>query len=237
MLMMRKNFEEPTCDDCKNQFETIFKKLNEEQLVYLFENKICSIKKKGSILYEEGNRITGIYCISDGICKVYKTGIEGKEQIIKFARKGDVIGYRSALNNEPACTSVQVIEDATLCHITTAELYFLLKKNSEFAIEMLQIACTELGEANTYLTEIAQKTGRERLAETLLELEKDFGVTSEGTINISLSREDLANIIGTATESVIRILSEFKNNGLIHVHGRRIKILKADGLRKYSSIF
>jgi CRP-like cAMP-binding protein len=234
---MSRILEEPHCNDCNRDFGTIFKKLKASQIEYLNNNKTCTQVKKGKILYEEGHRITGIFCVNKGILKIYKTGIEGKEQIIKFAKPGDVIGYRSVINAEPACTSVKVLEDAILCHISSQELYQLLRENSEFGIEMLQIACAELGEANNYITDIAQKSVRERLAEILIQLKDDFGTNQEGIINLALTREELANIIGTATESVIRLLSEFKNEGIIELQGRKVKILNAAKLKKISNVF
>ncbi|HOZ30417.1 MAG TPA: Crp/Fnr family transcriptional regulator [Bacteroidales bacterium] len=234
---MNRIFVEATCEECNKQFKTIFCKLTPEQLEYLHNTKSCTTVKKGRILYEEGNRISGIFCISKGILKIYKTGVEGKEQIIKFAKPGDVIGYRSVINGEPACTSVKVLEDAVVCHINSQDLYHLLKGNSEFGIELLQVACKELGEANDYITDIAQKSVRERLAEILLHLKDEFGISAEGIINISLTREELANIIGTATESVIRLLSEFRNEGLIELQGRKIKLLDMNKIKKISSSF
>lgn len=235
--IMNKFFEEPICKQCNLEIKTIFKKLSPEQIEYATNNKSCSVVKKGTVLYQEGNRISGIYCINKGVLKIYKTGTEGKEQIIKFAKKGDVIGYRSVIISEPACTSVKVIEDAVLCFISSQELYHLLRENSEFGIEMLQIACKELGEANDYITDIAQKSVKERLAEILLHLKDEFGVNNEEVINLNLTREELANIIGTATESVIRLLSEFKSDGIIELQGRKIKILDASKLKKISNIF
>lgn len=234
---MNKNFEEPSCNVCNNEFNTFFKKLTPAQIDFLNNNKTCSVVKKGKILYEEGNRISGIFCVNKGILKIYKTGVEGKEQIIKFAKQGDVIGYRSVINGEPACTSVKILEEAVLCHISTPELYHLLRENSEFGIELLQIACKELGEANNYITDIAQKSVRERLAEILLQLKDEFGVNDEGLVNIALTREELANIIGTATESVIRLLSEFKTEGIIELQGRKIKLLDLNKLKKISNVY
>lgn len=234
---MNKNISEPNCNDCKQEFSTMFKKLTNEQLEFLNSNKSCSVVKKGKILYQEGNRVTGVFCVNKGILKIYKTGTEGKEQIIKFAKQGDIIGYRSVINGEPACTSVKILEDAVLCHISSQDLYHLLQENSEFGIELLQIACSELGEANNYITDIAQKSVRERLAEILLKLKDEFGLAEDGLINISLTREELANIIGTATESVIRLLSEFKNEGLVELQGRKIKLVNIAKLKKISNVF
>jgi CRP-like cAMP-binding protein len=106
-----------------------------------------------------------------------------------------------------------------------------------FSLEMLKLACRELGEANSFITDIAQKTVRERLAEILLLLVNEFGVDSSQYLNISLTREELANIVGTATESVIRLLSEFKTDHLVELNGRKIKILNLKSLEKISNVF
>lgn len=234
---MSKFFEEPNCKECNMEFTTMFKKLSPEQIDYLTANKTCSVVKRGTVLYQEGNRISGVYCVNKGIIKIYKTGTEGKEQIIKFAKQGDIIGYRSVIISEPACTSVKVLEDAVLCYIPHQDFFHLLKENSEFAVEMLQVACKELGEANDYLTDIAQKSVKERLAEILLHLKEEFGVNQEEIININLTREELANIIGTATESVIRLLSEFKSDGLIELQGRKIRLVNIQQLKKISNTY
>ena len=102
---------------------------------------------------------------------------------------------------------------------------------------MLKLACHELREANAFITDIAQKTVRERLAEILLLLVHDFGLDSQYFLRLSLTREEIANIVGTATESVIRLLPEFKSDKLIELNGRRIKILNTKGLEKISKVF
>jgi CRP-like cAMP-binding protein len=101
---------------------------------------------------------------------------------------------------------------------------------------MLQIVCGELREANDYITDIAQKTVRERLAEVLLILKENFDLDNQNTLQISLTREELANMVGTATESVIRLLSEFKQDKLIELQGRKIKFLDIASLRRVANI-
>ena len=100
----------------------------------------------------------------------------------------------------------------------------------------MKLTCKELGEANSYITDIAQKTVKERLAEILLHLESEFGLDSTGVLRISLTREELSNIVGTATESIIRLLSEFKSSGYIETNGRKIKILDKPGLKFIANI-
>ncbi len=214
----------------------LFRHLTEDEIHEISFNKITESHKRGSLIYREGNRIKGFYCIRSGIIKIFKTGFDGKEQIIRFAKPGDLMGYRSVVSNEPACTSTEVLEDSVLCHIPTSILLHLMKTNGDFAVELMKLTCKELGEANTYLTDIAQKTVKERLAEVLLNLDREFGVSGEGNLNISLTREELANLVGTATESIIRLLSEFRNDRLIELQGRKIKILDRPGLKYIASM-
>jgi len=213
-----------------------FKHLNDSEIGKLNCDKTCQVYKKGSVVYREGSRLTGFYCITKGILKIYKTGIDGKEQIIRFVKKGDIVAFRSLLSKELACTTAKVIDDAVLCHIPYPTLLFLLQNNWEFSLWMIQILCRELREANDYITDIAQKTVRERLAEVLLLLKDNFDVDDNNTLQISLTREELANMVGTATESVIRLLSEFKQDGMIELKGRRVKFNDVASLRRLASI-
>ncbi|MDP4223211.1 MAG: Crp/Fnr family transcriptional regulator [Bacteroidota bacterium] len=226
----------PLCDRCALDRGAIFKHLTAEEVEMLNFQKEFRRLKRGEILYNEGNRISGFYCIHSGIIKVYKTGFDGKEQIIRFAKAGEIIAYRSVLSNEVACTSAEVIEDCEACFIPSEILVSFIKTNPAFALELIKLACHELGEANSFITDIAQKTVRERLAEILLFLVNDFGLDDQNYLKISLTREELANIVGTATESVIRLLSEFKADRLVELNGRKIKILDKKGLEKISNV-
>jgi CRP-like cAMP-binding protein len=235
--MKHQDIQVPLCDKCSLESSSIFKFLKADEVTSINFEKDFRQYKRGDILYQEGNRISGFYCINSGIIKVFKTGFDGKEQIIRFAKKGDIIAYRSVLSNELACTSAKVIEDCNVCFIPSEILISFIKTNPNFALELVKLACHELGEANSFITDIAQKTVRERLAEVLLFLVNDFGLDNQQFLNISLTREELANIVGTATESVIRLLSEFKSDKLVELNGRRIKIINTKGLEKISNVF
>jgi len=227
----------PSCDNCFNDLNTVFKHLTLEDRILVDKDKVCNFYKRGNIVYHEGTRTNGFYCINSGILKIFKTGIDGREQIIAFAKKGDIIGFRSILSNELACSSAKVIDDATLCYIPGETLISLVKTNGNFSMAMMQQTCKELGEANNFITDIAQKTVRERLAEVLLNLKNIFNLDADQVLQISLTREELANIVGTATESVIRLLSEFKHDKLIDLNGRKIKLLNIKQLEKISNAF
>ena len=218
------------------QFD-IFKPLTENEVKELKELMSCFLYKRGSIVYNEGSRINGTYVVIKGIVKIYKTGFDGKEQIIRFAKKGDLIGFRSVISNELACTTSEIIEEAVLCYISGEELTKLLKGNPEFSMALIKLTLKELGESNKFLTDIAQKTVRERLAEVLLLLMDEFELDEDNTLQISLTREELANMVGTATESVIRLLSEFKADKLIELNGRKIKLLNIPKLIKIGNVY
>ena len=233
---MTELLQESNCSSCIIRTHPLFRHLNEEEIQDISLNKITETYKRGSIIYREGNRMKGFYCVNSGIVKIYKTGFDGKEQIVRFAKPGDLIGYRSVVSNEPACTTAEILQDSTLCHIPTDILLNLVKTNGEFAVALMKLTCKELGEANAYITDIAQKTVKERLAEILIHLDSEFGTDEMGILNISLTREELSNIVGTATESIIRLLSEFKNDGSIELNGRKIKILDKPGLKYIANI-
>ncbi len=223
--------------NCSTDLNNIFRHLTPEEHASISPDRNCDYYTRGSVIYNEGHRISGCFCVNSGIIKIFKTGIDGKEQIITFAKKGDIIGFRSVLSGELACTTAKVIENSYLCYIPGNILIELFKSNAEFSMDLMQLACKELGEANAYITDIAQKTVRERLAEVLLILKNDFYLDNDQFLQITLTREELANIVGTATESVIRLLSEFKSDKLIELHGRRIKFLDIPGLKKTANIF
>jgi len=227
----------PSCEGCSKELNTLFKHLSSEEYKTLETEKLCHHYKRGSVIFHEGSRTNGFYCIHKGVIKIFKTGIDGREQIIAFAQKGDIVGYRSILSGDLACSSAEVIDEAIVCFIPGETLLSLVKNNGDFSLALMQTTCKELGEANTFITDIAQKTVRERLAEVLLKLRDTFQYDQEGVLQISLTREELANIVGTATESVIRLLSEFKHDKLIDLNGRKIKLLDIKRLEKISNAF
>jgi CRP-like cAMP-binding protein len=227
----------PFCNKCATETGSLFRHLSPDETDIINFEKEFRQYKRGDVLYTEGSRISGFYCVHSGIIKVFKTGLDGKEQIIRFAKPGDIIAYRSVLSNEVACTTAKVIEECKVCFIPSEILVSFIKSNSTYAFEILKLACHELGEANSFITDIAQKSVRERLAEILLFLVNDFGLDDQNYLQISLTREELSNIVGTATESVIRLLSEFKNDKLVELNGRRIRIMNMKGLEKISNVF
>ncbi|MDR3273518.1 MAG: Crp/Fnr family transcriptional regulator [Flavobacteriaceae bacterium] len=203
----------------------VLKQFSQEELD-LINNEVKEIHyEKGQKIIQEGSRPTGIYCITQGTAKLYKSGFNGKEQILRFMKKGEIIAYRSLLSDEDFASSCSALDGLAAVYVPEATFHKLLALSPTVSIELLKKLAIDLGNAEKTITLLAQKTVRERLAEILLWLESKLGVDENGFIKISLTREETANLVGTATESAIRLISEFKSDGFIEVIGRRIKLL------------
>lgn len=188
--------------------------------------------QKGELIFDDGEVSKGVYFILKGTVKLSKSGVYGKDQILRFIKEGDLIGYRSLLCGENFQAKAEAITEVESYFIPASIFLYLLERDPKICYAMLQKVAYELGESSNTITFLAQKTVRERLAETLLILEARLGTDPEGFIKIALTREEIANIMGTATESAIRLISEFKSDKLITVEGRNIRILDHEKLKK-----
>lgn len=220
------------CEQCiVKQFNSL-KHLSREELVRVSACKTSKFIKKGEPLFEEGERINGVFCIKDGVCKVSKMSENGRNQIISLIKKGDLIGERSLISDEPSNLTAVALNDMEVCFVPKDEIMRDLEKNPNFTMSVLKDMAKTLKKSDNVIVEMAQKTVKQRLAETLIRLKEKFDVNDDGIINLQLSREDFANIVGTATESAIRLLSDFKKKGLVEFKGKEIKILNTQELEK-----
>lgn len=220
------------CEQCiVRQFSSL-KALGKVELLKMAECKTSYTIKKGEPIFEEGEITNGIYCIKEGICKLSKLSSNGKDQIVKLVKPGDLLGQRSMISEEPANLSAVALEDMEVCFIPKNEIMQFFNDNNDFSMNVMKTICGDLKEADQHMVDMAQKNVKERLAGTLLYLEETFGIESDGTLRIQLSREELSGMIGTATESCIRILSEFNKNGIIELIGKRIKVVDKSKLSR-----
>jgi CRP-like cAMP-binding protein len=190
--------------------------------------------KKGEPIFEEGESVNGIFCIKEGVCKLSKLSANGKDQIVKLMKPGELLGQRSMISEQPANLSAIALEDMEVCFIPKSEVIGFFNQNNEFSMNMMKSVCGDLKESDDHMVSMAQKTVKQRLAETLLYLHDTFGKNEDETLKIQLSREELAGMIGTATESCIRLLSDFNKLGLIALTGKKIILKNVNGLRKIS---
>jgi len=222
------------CRQCIIKRFNALKTLTNEELETFSDHKTSLIIKKGENLMTEGNTINGLYCIKDGKGKLTKLNTNGKEQIIKFIKGGDILGHRSLLSEELVGLNAIALEDMHVCFIPKGDILDTIKENNQFSLNLMKNISHQLNEANTLISQMAQKPVKDRLAETLLHLEEVFGVDNEDFIDVILTREEIANTIGTATESAIRLLSNLKKDGVIDLHGKRIKISNKSALKNIS---
>lgn len=227
---MDKKKEAPVCELCNARIDNIFSGASKEELETLTANKTCYHFKRGETIFEEGQRPQGLFCIHEGKVKVYKLGDEGREQIVRLAKPGNVLGYRSLISGEAYKASASALENAAVCFIPAHTIYQMLEENPDISWRMMQIFSDDLKNAETRLTDFSQKPVRERLAQALLSLEEMYGEDDRGYLNIYLTRQEWANYMGTTTETAIRTISEFNKEGLIEIKGKRIKIKNPDQL-------
>jgi CRP-like cAMP-binding protein len=222
------------CEQCIVREFSSLKALNKDELLKLANCKSSHIIKKGEVIFEEGENVNGIFCIKQGVCKLIKLSQNGKDQIVKLVSKGELLGQRSLISDEPVNLSAIALEDMEVCFIPKTEVMGFFDKNNQFSMNVMKTICGDLKESDGHIVNMAQKSVKERLAETLLYLHDNFGVNADDSLKIQLSRDELASMIGTATESCIRLLSDFKKSGLIELVGKKITIIDNNKLKRIS---
>ncbi len=227
------------CEDCQVKDISKFGMLCSEDLDKINYNKSCTAYKKGQVIFHEDTRPLGVFCVNRGRLKIYKTGDDGKDQIIQIAKSGDLLGYRAMIGEDLYPVTAEALEDVQVCFVPKDEFVRLMEESTDFSKMLLKEACHELGMMTEMLTNLAQKTVRERLAVSLLMLKDVYRDEENPTdiAQINMTREDLANIVGTATETVIRLLHDFKEENLIKTNGRKIMVLDAPRLVKVGNIY
>lgn len=229
----------PSCPSCLSKSLSFFSDLDKFDLINLSQNKTCNFYKKGHIVFYEGRIPTGVYCLEQGRVKLFRVGLDGKEQIVRLSVPGSLLGIRSLLSNERYTLSAATLEDSVICFINKSFFFHLTNKYPKMNAEIVTYLCDKLKEAEDKIVSIAQRPVRERLAESLLILNRVFKPNGNNEIKhkISLPREDLANIVGTATETVIRLLHDFKEEQLISIDGRSIFLTNIKGLKRIAKTF
>lgn len=209
------------------------------ELSSLTENKSTNTYKRGQVLFFEGNKPLGLFCVNQGMLKVYRTGSDGKEQILRFIQPGDFAGYHALIAGENYYATAEALEDTVACFIPKEVFNDLLDHNPALSKTLMRSLAAELGVATERLTNMAQKNVRERVAETLLVMydavRRPVGI-AEDQIAVKLPREDIANLAGTSTETAIRFLSEFKDEGMIDLVGKQIFIRNRKSLMRTARV-
>lgn len=186
--------------------------------------------KKKETIYAEGQYPKGIYFLSKGKIKAYKTNDQGKEFITDLYKEGDFFGYASLLEDNKYAESTTALEDSTVCLIPKEDFFALIYKNADVSRKFISLLSNNLKDKEEKLIKLAYNSVRKRVAEALSTLSNRYKKENEVSFTIHISREDLANLAGTATETTIRTLSDFKEEGLISIERGSISIIDYDGL-------
>lgn len=188
--------------------------------------------KKGELILQEGEKVTGIYFINAGIAKVHKRWGSEKELIIRFAAPGDILGHRGLGKESVYPISATALEETTACFIALEFFLDTLKVNHEFTYNLLMFYAEELQESEKTMRNMAHMPVKGRVATALLKLRNQFTNGTSGELNINLSRQDLASYAGTTYETVFRVVNEFAAEKIISYTGRKITILDHSKLEK-----
>ena len=230
-------FESVSCSQCKAKSLSIFHVCGLAETEKVDEAKTCMAFKAGHEIFQEGHRPAGIYCINGGNIKLVKLGNEGKEKIVRLSGPGDLVGYKAVVSNGVYSATAIAQSNVNVCFIPTSDFIRLLGENGKLSFEFTQLLCRNISEVETEVVDLAYKPVRERLAEALLLLEAKFNAQNDHPEILSVSREDLATLIGTAKETVIRLLSDFKSEGIVESQGRKIVLKNHKALIAISNTY
>lgn len=220
-----------TCSTCENTKCLIFKNLKTLASSDFLQNKNEIFCKKGQQFVIEGAPVNGLFFILKGKVKVFRTGINGKEQIVRFAKNGEIIGHRGFGTEEYYPIGAVALEDTVLCYFSKNHLQEALRENPELTYDMMLFYANELNKSESKVKSLSQMTVRERVVDTLLYINRKFGDV-KGFLNLPLSRKEYADYAGTSEEQVIRVFSVLKKEKLITTSGKKIGINNIELLRK-----
>ncbi|WP_435223948.1 Crp/Fnr family transcriptional regulator [Niabella hirudinis] len=206
--------------------DSILAGMSPEDLECLMAHRLEQVYKKGEPIFREGRFPQGIFYITDGVVKKFKMNDAGKEQIFYVAHTGELIGYHALLSEDRYPDSATALEESRIAFIPKEDFLNVLQSSPSLNGRLLKTLSHEFAVLINGLSLFTQKSVRERLALQLVVLREKFKVNFEPDkpVIINISREDLANLVGTATENAIRILTEFKEAGILETKGRKIFI-------------
>ncbi len=193
--------------------------------------------KRGQIIFQEGSNPMGLYCVNQGKIKVYKYASDGKEQIIRIVKPGDFLGYSSLLANTPYPASAASLEECIVCMVPRDQITKLFRHNERFSEGLINLLSSSLDQSYRKIADMAYKPVRGRLAEALLLLQNAYRDDNNPDGIISVTREDLASLVGTVKETAIRILKEFKESGIIETDKTNIIIKQPQALVQISHLY
>lgn len=218
--------------------DQIFEGLTSEEQEWLLDSGVTHAYKKGEIIFREGGIPTGIFYVSSGRVKKYKTTAKGDEQIFYLCSEGELLGYHALLGEGFYPDSAATIENSQITFIPKDNFLKVLRSSTVLSNSLLKALGREFSLFINSITNLATKSVRERLAFNLLILDEKFKspAAPEKVSEINLSRTDMANMVGTAKETLVRLLQDFKRAGLIEKKDKTIRIIDRGGVIREANL-
>lgn len=229
--MVRAKIDE---SEYKERLFSLFPALSEHYREVIRSSTTILVVPKGYFIYHENEYPKGFVCLLEGNAKVVKMGINGRGQIIRMVRPMGILGYRALFAEENYRSSAQTLDNSVIAIIDRAILFEIMHSNAEISLHILKLIACELGLSNLRTMTLTQKYIRGRLADALLFLIETYDFAPDGTIDVTLSREDMAQLSSMTTSNAIRTLSSFATDGVVELIGKRIKVLDLERLKKIS---
>jgi CRP-like cAMP-binding protein len=215
---------EASCFLCKNSLK--------EWIPAILAHKKNYKVKKGEVIFKEGDPVTGIFFVNSGIVKVHKRWGSDKELILRFAKEGEIFGHRALGGDGIYRISATAIQAGIVSYVDTEFFKSTLKVNADFTYNLLMFYAHDLRISERKMRNLAHMPVKGRVAEALIMLKDQFGLTKDGFINIELSRQDLASYSGATYETVFRVINELIQEGLLVLSGKSISIANLGKLLK-----
>ncbi|SKC83578.1 Crp/Fnr family transcriptional regulator [Ohtaekwangia koreensis] len=218
--------------------DQLFEQLTVQEQEALLGPGVTHVYKKGEMLFRDGGIPTGIYYIRSGVVKKFKTTAKGGEQIFYLCGEGELIGYHALLGEELYSDSAATIIDSQITFIPKDDFVKVLRSSATLSNALLKALGHEFSLFINSITNLRTKSVRERLAFNLLLLDMKFNSSKQSDIasDIQLSRTDLANLVGTAKETLVRQLQEFKREGIIDKTDKTIRIVDRKRIIKEANL-
>ncbi|MBI4424868.1 MAG: Crp/Fnr family transcriptional regulator [Elusimicrobia bacterium] len=215
------------CLTCRNRAKGAFCRLERRELERLDRSMTANLYRREQIVFFEGNPPFGVYCVSSGRVRLYRTGPDGRSQVVRVAGPGELLGHEALLSGLPFPATAEAIDDSMVCFIEKPAFLRLLEDVPALAVEVARALSRDLMRSQESLQSMTQRPASARLAALLLELD---GAAPGSPMR--LPRRTLAETVGVAPETAIRILSGFKSRGLIACRGQSLTVLEPGGLAR-----
>ena len=203
-----------------------------DELTKVSRERLPRMYAKREPVYREGHYPNEIYFIISGKVKTYRSNSDGKELLTGLYKDGDFFGYTALLEGTTYADSAQTLDDVELLAISKDDFFLLLFNNRDVASRFIKMLSDSVTEKEEQLLRLAYNSVRKRLADALLLCRERYHKTGEEIFSMAIPREELASMVGTATETVIRALSDFKEEKLVDVKNSVITILEPEKLAR-----